>query len=122
MLQTRFDFTLPMGYVDHNGDLHKQGTIRLAAAIDEIAPLRDPRVRENEAYFTIILLSRVIVSLGSLPQVTPQVIENLFTPDLAYLQNLYQQIHETGHTKIAVTCQSCNAKTEVDLTQLGEVL
>ena len=32
--------------------------MRLATARDEILPLRDPRVQDNEAYLTIILLAR----------------------------------------------------------------
>ena len=43
-LQTEFDFTLPKGYVDSTGTLHRVGTMRLATARDEIEPLRDPRV------------------------------------------------------------------------------
>jgi hypothetical protein len=121
-MQTEFDFTLPLGYVDSSGDVHKHGTIRLATAIDEIAPLRDARVRANEAYFTVILLSRVIVKLGTVPLINTHVIENLFTPDLAYLQSFYQQIHETGQSKITVTCYECQARMEVDLAQLGGVL
>lgn len=121
-LQTEFDFTLPMGYADQNGNLHKQGVMRLATAMDEIEPLRDPRVRANEAYLTIILFSRVIIRLGTLPQITPAVIENLFAPDLAYLQTFYRQIHEQGSSIISVTCRECKAKTEVDLADLGEVL
>lgn len=121
-MQTEFDFTLPLGYVDQNGDVHKHGIMRLATAIDEIAPLRDPRVRANEAYLTVILLSRVVVKLGTLPQVTTHTIENLFTPDLAHLHNLYQQIHETGQSKISVTCQQCNTNMEIDLAHLGGAL
>jgi len=121
-MQTEFDFTLPLGFVDAEGNVHKNGSMRLATAMDEIAPLRDPRVRGNEAYFTIILLSRVIVRLGSLPQVTTHTIENLFTPDLAFLQNFYQQIHEDGQSKFTITCQECQAKMEVDLAHLGEAL
>ncbi|HLG51807.1 MAG TPA: phage tail assembly protein, partial [Chloroflexota bacterium] len=68
-LQTEFEFVLPKGYVDRDGNLHKKGIMRLATANDEIAPLRDPRVRQNQAYLTIILLSRVITKLGSLPEV-----------------------------------------------------
>jgi hypothetical protein len=122
-MQTEFDFTLPMGYVDQQGNVHKSGTMRLATAMDEIEPLRDPRVRANEAYLTIILFSRVITQLGTLSQsqITPQVIENLFAPDLAFLQTFYRQIHEQGRSIITVTCQSCKAQTEVDLADLGEV-
>jgi len=63
-LRTEFPFTLPKGYVDGDGTLHRHGVMRLATARDEIAPLRDSRVQENEAYLTVILLSRVITELG----------------------------------------------------------
>ena len=88
-LQTEFSFRLPRGYVDGQGRLHREGTMRLATARDEIEPLRDPRVRENEAYLTIIVLSRVITRLGTITQVTPNIIESLFAYDLAYLQDVY---------------------------------
>lgn len=88
-LQTEFSFRLPRGYVDEQGRLHREGTMRLATARDEIEPLRDPRVRENEAYLTVIVLSRVITRLGTLTTITPNVIEKLFAYDLAYLQDVY---------------------------------
>ena len=92
-LQTEFDFLLPRGYVDRDGNLHKKGRMRLATAIDEIAPMRDPRVRSNEAYLVIILLARVITQLGTLSSVDTDVVENMFSSDLAYLQDFYQQIN-----------------------------
>ncbi len=92
-LQTEFSFTLPKGYVDATGSLHRSGVIRLATARDEIEPLRDPRVKENEAYLTVIMLARVIVELGTVDQVTPKVIEGLFAADLAYLQDLYTVVN-----------------------------
>ena len=118
-LQTEFEFTLPRGYVDQNGNLHRQGVMRLATAMDEIAPLRDLRVRANQAYLIVILLSRVIVKLGTLPEITTGVIENLFAADLAYLQALYRQINEEGASRIQVTCPECQSQVEVDLSELG---
>jgi hypothetical protein len=118
-LQTEFEFTLPRGYVDKDGNVHKHGIMRLATAMDEIAPLRDLRVRANEAYLVIVLLSRVIVKLGDLPDVTPRVIENLFAADLAYLQAFYRRINEEGTTTFPVTCPQCQAEFEVDLANLG---
>ena len=93
-LQTEFEFTLPRGYVGPDGTLHRKGRMRLATAMDEIAPMRDPRVKANQAYLIIILLARVITQLGSLEVIDTGVIENLFSADLAYLQNLYRQINE----------------------------
>lgn len=88
-LQTEYPFTLPKGFVDDDGNLHRNGTMRLATARDEIEPLRDLRVQENDAYLTVVILARVVTRLGSLPSVNTKVIEGLFASDLAYLQDLY---------------------------------
>ncbi len=118
-LQTEFEFTLPRGYVDQDGNLHRHGRMRLATAMDEIAPLRDLRVRSNQAYLVIILLSRVITKLGNLSAINTGVIESLFAADLAYLQAFYRRINEEGQTTVPVTCPECNAEFEVDLANLG---
>ncbi|MBP0037119.1 MAG: hypothetical protein J7545_13355 [Roseofilum sp. SBFL] len=94
MLQTEFDFTLPKGYLDSDGNLHRQGKMRLSRAMDEIIPMRDPRVMDNPAYATVIILARVIVKLGTLQEISPAVIENMFAVDLSYLQDFYRQINE----------------------------
>ena len=117
--QTEFAFTLPVGYTDQDGVTHRDGVMRMATAMDEIAPLRDLRVRSNQAYLAVVLLSRVVVKLGTLPQVSTNVIENLFVADLAYLQALYRQINEDGKSLIVMTCPECKANYEVDLTDLG---
>jgi hypothetical protein len=93
MIQTEYAFTLPIGYQDESGTLHREGTMRLATAADEILPLKDPRVQANEAYLIVILLSRVVVRLGAVPQITPKVVENLYAADLGYLQELYNRIN-----------------------------
>lgn len=92
-LRTEYAFTLPKGYLDGDGELHREGVMRLATARDEIEPLRDPRVRENDAYLTIIVLSRVITTLGAITQVTPRTVEQLFASDLSYLQDLYRIVN-----------------------------
>jgi len=93
-LQTEFTFTLPKGYVDGEGSLHRVGIMRLATARDEIEPLRDSRVEgPDDPYLTILVLSRVITELGSLPQVGVREVENLFAADLAFLQDLYGNIN-----------------------------
>jgi hypothetical protein len=97
-LQTEFEFTLPKGFLDDDGNLHRKGLMRLARAMDEITPMRDPRVKANPAYATVIVLSRVITRLGALEQVTPVVIEGLFACDLNYLHKLYRQINELEST------------------------
>ena len=94
-LITEFEFELPRGYLDENGELHKKGVMRMATAADEILPLRDPRVVSNPAYLTIILLSRVITSLGTLTNIRPTHIEKLFSADLAFLQKFLMRLFIT---------------------------
>lgn len=114
-LRTEFPFVLPRGYVDEQGVLHREGAMRLATARDEIVPLRDPRVRDNEAYLTVLLLSRVVVRLGSLGQVTPQVVEGMFASDLAFLQDLYRRVNQEGTSQAAVTCPACAHEFTVEI-------
>jgi hypothetical protein len=114
-LRTEFDFVLPRGFVDESGAVHRNGVMRLATAKDEIVPQRDPRVRENPPYLSVLLLSRVVTRLGSLGSVTPGTIENLFASDLAFLQDLYRRINQDGSAEITVTCPSCRADVTIDL-------
>ena len=118
-LRTEFSFELPRGFVDDEGTVHRKGVMRLATARDEILPLRDPRVRDNESYLTVLLLSRVVTQLGELPSVTPGTIENLFASDLAFLQDLYRRINQDGHTRAVVTCPHCEHEFEVDVAGDG---
>lgn len=117
---TEFEFTLPKGYVDKYGNLHREGIMRLATAADEILPLKDPRVQQNPAYLTVILLSRVITKLGDLQVINPGVIEGLFAADLAYLQQLYRQINESGTPGVEAECPRCEHKFAVEVMAAGE--
>ena len=119
--KTEFPFVLPKGYVDGEGNLHREGVMRLATAKDEIVPLQDYRVQNNRAYLVIILLSRVVRKLGSLSSVNPSVIERLFSSDLAYLQEFYRRINEEGSAKFKTACPACGHRYELDLgVELGE--
>src|SRR5438045_7767340 len=91
--QTEVEFELPKGYVDETGTLHRRGTMRLATAADEILPLRDPRVQQNEAYLAVIVLARVITRLGTLSEIHTGTIEGLYASDLAHLQRLYERFN-----------------------------
>lgn len=119
MFQTEYDFTLPMGYADAEGNLHREGVMRLATAADEILPLKDPRVQSNEAYLTVILLSRVIVKLGSVAQVNPKIIEGLYSADLAYLQEFYNRINRAGKAVVEASCPRCEHEFTVELNGVG---
>src|SRR5512144_539202 len=114
MFQTEYEFTLPLGYVDAEGDLHREGVMRRATAADEILPLKDPRVQKNAAYLVVILLSRVITRLGVLEEINPRVIESLDATDLAYLQDLYNEINALGNGHRMAVCPNCNQEFEVE--------
>jgi len=114
-VQTEFVFELPRGFVDEHGQVHRDGVMRLATARDEILPMRDPRVRDNEYYLTVLVLSRVVVRLGSITDVNAGVIEGLFASDLAFLQDIYRRINQEGHSTASVVCPACEHEFSVDL-------
>lgn len=115
-LVTRIEFVLPRGYVDQEGEVQREGIMRLATARDEILPLRDPRVRDNEAYLAVILLARVVERIGAVDDVTPGVIECLFAGDLEYLQDLYLSVNRNERTTVVVRCPGCHEEFAVDTT------
>jgi len=121
MFQTEFEFSLPCGYLDEEGTLHRKGIMRRATAADEILPLRDPRVVKNPAYLVVILLSRVLSSLEGVPEITPKTIEGLFATDLAYLQNLYNDINrlDTSNSPHPVVCPQCQHEFEAEAVATG---
>lgn len=114
-LRTEYPFTLPRGYVDEHGRMHRDGIMRLATARDELTTQADQRVRANPAYLTVLLLERTVTTLGDLPAVDTFVIESLFASDMAFLQDLYRRINADGHTEVAVSCPHCGNDFAVDV-------
>lgn len=120
-LRTQYAFTLPRGYVDSSGAVHREGVMRLATARDELEPLRDPAVRENEAYLTVLLLARVILRIGDQTTITPELVEGLYAADFDHLQRLYERINSDSEAVGQVDCPSCGIAFEVDLSQIEDV-
>lgn len=116
---TEREFTLPRGYLDDDGTLHRDGIMRMATAGDEILPLRESEVQRNPAYLSVIVLSRVVTSLGGLGLVTPKTIERLFAADVAYLQDLYNEMNALDDEPEVVCCPECNHEFEVGRARLG---
>jgi phage FluMu protein gp41 len=116
---TEFPFTLPHGYVDADGTVHREGAMRLATAFDEITPGKDPRVQANPAYLLVILLSRVITRLGAIELISPKVVEGLFAGDLDHLQQLYRRINRYSHDRVTTTCPHCEETYETEVSRLG---
>lgn len=119
MFQTEFEFALPCGYLDEDGTLHREGIMRRATAADEILPLKDPRVQKNPAYLVVILLSRVVTRLGGVEEINPRIIESLYATDLAYLQDLYNQINAFGNGQRLTVCPHCQQEFEMEAMPLG---
>jgi len=120
MLRTEHAFTLPCGYIDPEGNLHRQGVMRLATALDEVEPLQDARVRANPAYLSILLLSRVLLRLGSIGPVSTEVVSRLFSADFVYLQEFYLQINGGQSSIVETRCPDCGARFALDLAQREE--
>jgi hypothetical protein len=119
-MQTEFAFTLPQGYVDAGGNVHREGTMRLATARDEIEPLRDPEVRQNDAYLAVLLLARVVTRIGGVSDITPELVQELYAADFDHLQRLYERLNTDGEAVGAVTCPHCAQAFEVDLTEIED--
>lgn len=87
-----YAFTLPKGLPDEQGQLHRQGGLRLASGHDEIQVQQDQRVHDNPYYGPIILLTQAITYLGQFQQITPTHLEHLFLTDFLYLQETYANL------------------------------
>jgi hypothetical protein len=117
MFQTEVEFTLPFGYIDAQGDMHRHGIMRLARAEDEIDTLQENRVQQNPAYWSISLLGRVVIRLGTLETLGTPVIEKLFAPDFTYLQELYLRLNAPQKSVIETYCPHCGTAFCVDLNE-----
>jgi hypothetical protein len=119
MLPTEFEFVLPRGLLV--GDLlHRRGVMRLATARDELSVQRNPRVRSEPEYSTLVMLSQVIVSLGSLEELEPELLEDLFSQDLAFLREFFNQINQNENLLLPTICPACRHQFEVELALAGE--
>jgi hypothetical protein len=119
-MKTEVTFTLPKGYVDGAGVVHREGTMRLATARDEIEPLGDPAVRQNEAYLPVLLLARVVTRIGAVREVDPPLIESLFAADFDHLQRLYERLNTDGEAVGVLSCPDCGHPFEVDLSEIED--
>lgn len=119
-MQTEHPFTLPLGYVDRAGEVHREGVMRLATARDEIEPLRDAAVRENDAYLSVLLLARVVTRIGTVSDITPELVEQLYAADFDHLERLYERINADADVVGALTCPECHRDIEVDLSAIRD--
>lgn len=119
-MRTEVPFTLPQGYVDGNGNVHREGRMRLATARDEIEPLGDAAVRQNQAYLSVLLVARTVTRLGDVTEITPSLVEGLYAGDFDHLQRLYERINSNGDSVGVVRCPNCAHDFEVDMTEIED--
>ena len=119
-MKSEYAFTLPRGLVDSEGSVHREGTMRLATARDEIEPLRSVEVRQNEAYLSVLLLARTVTRIGEFAEISPELIEGLYAADFDHLQRLYERINSDGEAVGVVSCPVCSEQFEVDLTEIED--
>jgi hypothetical protein len=118
-MQTEFEFTLPKGFMDATGQVHRDGRMRLARALDEVEALQDPRVQANEAYLPVLLMARVVTQLGTVTAVTPDLVANLFAADLAYLEDLYLRLNGTERVTVGAICPHCRTQFQLQVAPIG---
>jgi hypothetical protein len=119
-MRTEVPFTLPMGYVDGHGNVHREGRMRLATARDEIEPLGEAEVRQNQAYLSVLLVARTVTRIGEITEITPELVEGLYAGDFDHLQRLYERINSNGESVGVVTCPNCSHQFEVDMTEIED--
>jgi hypothetical protein len=118
-MHTEFEFTLPRGYVDESGQIHRNGRMRLATAVDEIEAIEHPQVQEKESYLPVLLLGRVVTQLGTLPAVGPRIIGQLYAADFAYLQDLYLRLNSPEAVWVTAVCPHCSQEYQLQVAPLS---
>jgi hypothetical protein len=119
-MRTEVPFTLPKGYVDGDGNVHREGRMRLATARDEIEPLGETEVRQNQAYLSVLLVARTVTRIGEITEITPELVEGLYAGDFDHLQRLYERINSNGESVGVVRCPNCSHEFEADMTEIED--
>lgn len=117
-LKTEFNFILP----DLTGDGNKiKGVMRLVKVKDIIEVYRDNRVKENPAYFYVVLLSRIVVKIEGEKMMNTRIIENLTSKNFAFLVDFMNEINHRVLKQFPVKCSSCGEEYLGELQLLGEL-
>ena len=104
--------------MDENGEIHRNGRMRLATAVDEIESIEHPKVQEKESYLPVLLLGRVVTQLGTLPTVGPRIVAQLYASDFIYLQDLYLRLNSTETITLSTMCPQCNHAFQLQVAPL----
>lgn len=110
-IRTEYTYELPKGYVDKDGRLHREVTIREITGADQEAML-NPALKNNPAKMLTALLARVIVSLGSLEKgrIDTLVTGGMLKSDRDFLVIKLKEIDSGPDMEINVECPQCGHK------------
>lgn len=102
--QTSVPFSLPKGYRDKKGELHKDGYLRLPTGQDR--EILTPIAKKNAAQASTLMLTRLCKFEDGL-YVTEDIMRDLTVRDREYLQKLLQENLFGVNLEIEVVCTDC---------------
>jgi hypothetical protein len=118
-LKTEFKFVLPEPM--DKGEEKPRGVMRLIKVKDLVDLNSDIRVIENPSYFYVVLLGRVITSLGHHKMLNAKIIENLSTKNFAFLLDFLNQINHSVIKQFPIKCGHCETVYQGELHLAGEL-
>lgn len=99
-----FEFELPRGYKDKDGNYHKVGKMRHPNGLDREA--LDSIMRNNTGLANTLMLSRCVVELEGTP-VHDEVIRSLPIKDRTYLIATLKEHYFGANMEVEVECPTC---------------
>lgn len=109
------EFELPRGYTDKEGNLHKNGVLRLATGLDR--EILNKSFTQNPSVANTLLLARCIKSIGTVP-VTDNMLRQLSLKDRNYLFKVMRE-HAFGFDidNFEIECPNCGREIEISFNQ-----
>ena len=107
-------FTLPRGYKDKSGAIHKEGVLRIPNGFDREIVI--PLFKKNSATATTMLLTR-IMSFNDGAVIIPDLVANMSLRDREYLEKLVNENTFGIDMSVEITCTSCGADLSGEIGQ-----
>ncbi len=108
-----FDVTLPIGYTDPEGTVHRKVVLRKMTGKEE-AILADRRFQKNGGRLVTELLHSCIVQLGELSPNGRSTVSNLYSADRNYLLLKLRSVTFGSELESSYTCPSCSEQLHVN--------
>lgn len=109
-------FSLPKGYRDKKGVVHRDGTMRLPTGFDR--EVLTPIAKKNVAQASTLMLTR-LCKFDDEVYVTDDVMRDLVTRDREYLQKLLQDNLFGVNLEVGVTCAECGEEFKGNLNSVN---